>query len=144
MTYFRLPYEEDQTSVSQLYLLIYRTRHLPLHFAEPLQSKHIYCNVSLVKKKKKSTVNEYWFRAAQILSSSVLEPLSWALPGNPSLRGQRISRQKGEGDKAAAPEQKKQTTLINTSQCFSYFFLQTINRKLDVVGRRKFKAQEVQ
>lgn len=119
LTYFMLPYEEDQTSVSQLYLLIYGTRYLPLHFAEPLQSKHIYCNKSLVKKRKKR-VNEYWFRAAQILSSSVLELLSRALPGNPNLRGQQISRQQGERDKAVAPEQQKKQITLSTPLSVSF------------------------
>lgn len=93
------PFEVDQASISQLYLLIYGTRYLPLQFAEPLQSKHIYCNVTCVK--KKGTVDEHWSRAARVLSSSALELLSQALPGNPSLRGRWISRQ-DEGCKAAA------------------------------------------
>lgn len=43
------PFEADQPSTSQLYLLIYGTRYLLLQFIELLQSKHIYCNVTLVK-----------------------------------------------------------------------------------------------
>lgn len=89
LSYSGRPFPEDQTPTSQLHpLLIYGTRYLPLQFAGALQSKHIYCNVTLVEKEAQSMSIDR--EQSEPCPQVLLSRSPRAVPGNPSLRGRQI------------------------------------------------------